>query len=158
MAKNAVSLALPPSRGRCGRLLQAHGSRRERTLSTFKAHRHELVYAKIAEHQGRIVKPTGDGLLVEFPSVLNAGACAVEIQHKMHERNAEVPSDRPIEFRIGIKAADPALRSKCSYPSCSAIPCDQPRKLATSYAMSNSAPPCLRYLERAIGLSTLLEP
>ena len=76
------------------------------TLSTFKAHRRELVDAKIAEHQGRIVKLTGDGFLVEFPSVLNAVAGATEIQHKMHDRNAEVPADRRIEFRIGINLGD----------------------------------------------------
>ncbi|TGS09662.1 adenylate/guanylate cyclase domain-containing protein [Mesorhizobium sp. M2E.F.Ca.ET.209.01.1.1] len=76
------------------------------TLSRFKAHRRELVDAKIAEHQGRIVKLTGDGFLVEFPSVLNAVACATEIQHKMHERNAEVPAERRIEFRIGINLGD----------------------------------------------------
>ncbi|RVD56783.1 adenylate/guanylate cyclase domain-containing protein, partial [Mesorhizobium sp. M8A.F.Ca.ET.023.02.2.1] len=76
------------------------------TLSAFKAHRHELVDAKIAEHQGRIVKLTGDGLLVEFPSVVNAVACATDIQHKMRERNADVPADRRIEFRIGINLGD----------------------------------------------------
>ncbi|ESY76544.1 hypothetical protein X740_28390 [Mesorhizobium sp. LNHC221B00] len=76
------------------------------TLSAFKAHRHELVDAKIAEHQGRIVKLTGDGLLVEFPSVVNAVACAADIQHKMRERNADVPADRRIEFRIGINLGD----------------------------------------------------
>ncbi|WP_031248864.1 adenylate/guanylate cyclase domain-containing protein, partial [Mesorhizobium sp. LNHC229A00] len=76
------------------------------TLSAFKAHRHELVDSKIAEHQGRIVKLTGDGLLVEFPSVVNAVACATDIQHKMRERNADVTADRRIEFRIGINLGD----------------------------------------------------
>ena len=76
------------------------------TLSAFKAHRRELVDAKIAEHQGRIVKLTGDGLLVEFPSVVNAVACAADIQHKMRERNADVPQDRRIEFRIGVNLGD----------------------------------------------------
>ncbi|TPK94194.1 tetratricopeptide repeat protein [Mesorhizobium sp. B2-4-14] len=76
------------------------------TLSAFKTHRHDLVDAKIAEHQGRIVKLTGDGLLVEFLSVVNAVACATDIQHKMRERNADVPADRRIEFRIGINLGD----------------------------------------------------
>jgi len=76
------------------------------TLAALKAHRRELVDGKIAEHQGRIVKLTGDGMLVEFPSVVNAVACAVEIQRKMPERNADVPEDRRIEFRIGVNLGD----------------------------------------------------
>ncbi|TIN90683.1 MAG: adenylate/guanylate cyclase domain-containing protein [Mesorhizobium sp.] len=76
------------------------------TLSAFKVHRRELVDAKIAEHQGRIVKLTGDGFLVEFASVVNAVACAAEFQRKMRERNAGVPADRRIEFRIGINLGD----------------------------------------------------
>ena len=66
----------------------------------------ELVDAKIAEHQGRIVKLTGDGMLVEFPSVVNAVACAAEIQGKMRERNADVPEGRRIEFRVGVNVGD----------------------------------------------------
>ena len=76
------------------------------TLAALKTHRRELVDARIAEHQGRIVKVTGDGLLVEFPSVVNAVACAVEIQRKMIERNADVPEDQRIEFRIGVNLGD----------------------------------------------------
>jgi adenylate cyclase len=76
------------------------------TLAALKAHRKELVDGKIAEHLGRIVKLTGDGLLVEFPSVVNAVACAAEIQRRMRERNAEVPADRRIEFRIGVNLGD----------------------------------------------------
>jgi class 3 adenylate cyclase/DNA-binding NarL/FixJ family response regulator len=76
------------------------------TLAALKAHRKELVDAKIAEHQGRIVKLTGDGMLVEFTSVVNAVACAAEIQRKMRERNADVPEGRRIEFRIGINLGD----------------------------------------------------
>ena len=62
--------------------------------------------AKIAEHKGRIVKLTGDGMLVEFPSVVNAVACAADIQRRMRERNADVPEDRRIEFRIGVHLGD----------------------------------------------------
>ena len=76
------------------------------TLAALKAHRKELVDAKIAEHQGRIVKLIGDGMLVEFTSVVNAVACAAEIQSKMRERNADVPDERRIEFRIGINLGD----------------------------------------------------
>lgn len=76
------------------------------TLAALKAHRKELVDAKIAEHRGRIFKLTGDGMLVEFPSVVNAVACAAEIQGKMHERNADVPEGRRIEFRVGVNVGD----------------------------------------------------
>jgi adenylate cyclase len=76
------------------------------TLAALKAHRKELVDSRIAEHEGRIVKLTGDGMLVEFPSVVNAVACATEIQRKMRERNADVPEERRIEFRIGVNVGD----------------------------------------------------
>jgi adenylate cyclase len=76
------------------------------TLADLKAHRREMADAKIAEHQGRIVKLTGDGMLVEFFSVVNAVACAAEIQRQMRERNANVPEDRRIEFRIGVNLGD----------------------------------------------------
>src|SRR5438034_10947117 len=76
------------------------------TLAALKAHRRELVDGRIAEHQGRIVKLTGDGMLVEFPSVVNAIACAAEIQRKMIERNADVQQDKRIEFRIGVHLGD----------------------------------------------------
>ncbi len=61
------------------------------TLSALKAHRAELIDGKIAEHLGRIVKLTGDGMLVEFPSVVNAVACAAGIQREMRARNADIP-------------------------------------------------------------------
>ena len=76
------------------------------TLSALKTHRREMADAKIAEHQGRIVKVTGDGMLVEFPSVVNAVACATEIQRKMRERNVDVPEERRIEFRVGVNVGD----------------------------------------------------
>ncbi len=76
------------------------------TLAVLRAHRKELVDGKIAEHQGRIVKLTGDGMLAEFPSVVNAVACAADIQRRMRERNADVPEDRRIEFRIGVNLGD----------------------------------------------------
>ena len=76
------------------------------TLAALNAHREDLVDAKIAEHHGRIVKLTGDGILAEFPSVVNAVACAAEIQRKMGERNAVVAVDQRIAFRIGVNLGD----------------------------------------------------
>jgi adenylate cyclase len=78
----------------------------EGTLQQLKAHRKELVDPKIAEHRGRIVKTTGDGMLVEFVSVVDAVRCAVDIQRGMVERIADVPADRRIQFRIGINVGD----------------------------------------------------
>ena len=78
----------------------------EGTLRQLKAHRKELVDPKITEHRGRIVKTTGDGMLVEFFSVVDAVRCAVDIQRGMGERNASVPADKRIEFRIGINVGD----------------------------------------------------
>src|SRR5258708_728630 len=76
------------------------------TLAALKKIRADLIDGKIAEHQGRIVKLTGDGMLVEFPSVVNAVACAAEIQREMPVRNADVPEDRRIEFRVGVNVGD----------------------------------------------------
>ena len=72
------------------------------TLARLKLHRRELIDTKIAEHKGRLVKTTGDGMLIEFPSVVEAVACAVAVQHGMGERNAGIPQDQAISFRIGI--------------------------------------------------------
>ncbi len=82
------------------------GADEESTLAQLKAHRRALVDPKIAEHRGRIVKTTGDGMLVEFASVVDALRCAVEVQRGMAERNAEVPLDKRIEFRVGIHQGD----------------------------------------------------
>ncbi len=82
------------------------GEDEEGTLAALKTLRRELVDPKIKEHRGRIVKTTGDGLLVEFASVVDAVRCAVEAQREMAERNAGVPIERRIEFRIGINLGD----------------------------------------------------
>src|SRR5215212_11811986 len=82
------------------------GADEEGTLAQLKAHRRALVDPKIAEHRGRIVKTTGDGMLVEFASVVDAVRCAVEVQRGMAERNAEVPENNRIEFRIGVNVGD----------------------------------------------------
>jgi adenylate cyclase len=78
----------------------------EGTHERLKALIRELVDPKVAEHKGRIVKTTGDGLLVEFPSVVEAVACAVAIQRGISVRNAEIPADQRIEFRIGVHLGD----------------------------------------------------
>jgi TolB-like protein/class 3 adenylate cyclase len=78
----------------------------EGTLRQLKAHRKELVDPKITEHRGRVVKTTGDGMLVEFVSVVDAVRCAVDIQRSMIERNAKVPAESRIEFRVGINVGD----------------------------------------------------
>src|SRR5271165_1106475 len=82
------------------------GADEEGTLARLKAHRGELIDSKIAEHRGRIVKTTGDGLLVEFASVVDALRCATEVQAAMTKRNAAVPADSRIEFRVGIHQGD----------------------------------------------------
>src|SRR5262245_12808406 len=76
------------------------------TLAALRIVRQEVVDPAIAKHGGRIVKTTGDGLLLEFPSVVNAVRCAVEVQTAMANRTAEVPDDRRIAFRIGINQGD----------------------------------------------------
>jgi adenylate cyclase len=76
------------------------------TLAQLKEIRSELLDKKIAEHQGRIVKIMGDGILAEFPSVVSAVACAAEIQQGMQARNASMSADRRIEFRVGINLGD----------------------------------------------------
>src|SRR5580700_8235845 len=82
------------------------GTDEEGTHERLKAHLRELVSPKIAEHRGHTVKNTGDGLLAEFPSVVDAVRCAVEMQRAMIEREANVPEARRIRFRIGINLGD----------------------------------------------------
>ncbi|TRC72029.1 adenylate/guanylate cyclase domain-containing protein [Mesorhizobium sp. WSM4307] len=78
----------------------------DRTLARLRALRSDLIDPIIAVHNGRVIKRTGDGALVEFRSVVDAVRCAVEVQNGMVERNAGVPQDRRIEFRIGIHLGD----------------------------------------------------
>ena len=78
----------------------------ESTVARLKAHRKALIDPKIAEHGGRIVKTTGDGMLVEFASVVDAVRCVVEIQRGMLERNADVPKEKRIDFRFGVNVGD----------------------------------------------------
>src|SRR5262245_51068467 len=82
------------------------GADEEGTLAQLKAHRRDLIDPKIAEHRGRIVKTTGDGLLAEFASVVDALRCAVEVQRGMAECSSSVPPEQRIEFRLGINVGD----------------------------------------------------
>jgi len=82
------------------------GGDEEGTLARLKAVRKAIVDFKIEQHRGRIVKTTGDGLLVEFASAVDAARCALEVQSGMAEQNAGVPQDKRIEFRIGIHVGD----------------------------------------------------
>ena len=76
------------------------------TLTALNGRRAEVIEPRIAEHGGRVVKLTGDGVLAEFPSVVNAVECATSIQKEMRARNADIPEDRRIELRIGINLGD----------------------------------------------------
>src|SRR5256885_4610674 len=78
----------------------------DRTLARLRALRSDLIDPTIAVHNGRVVKRTGDGAIVEFRSVVDAVRCAIEVQNAMIERNAGLPPERRIEFRIGIHLGD----------------------------------------------------
>ena len=82
------------------------GRDEERTLANLKSFRKTLIDPAIAAHRGRIVKTTGDGMLVEFASAVDAARCAVEVQRNVAAQNADVPQDLRIEFRIGIHVGD----------------------------------------------------
>jgi adenylate cyclase len=109
----SVGRAIPPVR-RLAAILAADvagysrlmGVDEEGTHAALKAIRRDLGDPKVKEHRGRIVKTTGDGLLIEFASVVDAVRCAVEVQRAMAEQNADVPPDRRIEFRMGINVGD----------------------------------------------------
>ena len=91
------------------------GVNEEGTLADLKGHRRAVIDPNITEHRGRIVKTTGDGFLVEFASVVDAVRCAVDIQRQMTERNAAVPAERRIEFRIGLNVGDIIIDDKDIY-------------------------------------------
>src|SRR4051795_10505414 len=78
------------------------GADEDRTLARLRALRSDLIDPTIAVHNGRVIKRTGDGALVEFRSVVDAVRCAIEVQNAMVERNAGVPENRRIEFRLGV--------------------------------------------------------
>jgi TolB-like protein/class 3 adenylate cyclase len=82
------------------------GADEEGTLARLKSHRSELIDPKISEHRGRIVKTTGDGILIEFPSVVEAVSCAVAVQRGMADRNAATLEEKQITFRVGVNLGD----------------------------------------------------
>ena len=82
------------------------GADEDRTLSRLRALRSDLIDPTIALHHGRIVKRTGDGSVIEFRSVVDAVRCTIEVQNGMVERNAGLPPERRIEFRVGIHLGD----------------------------------------------------
>ena len=82
------------------------GADEEGTLARLNAHRREFLEPTIAEHNGRIVKRTGDGILIEFGSAVDATRCAIQTQRGMAQRNADVPAEQRIEIRIGIHVGD----------------------------------------------------
>src|SRR5262245_5317171 len=82
------------------------GADEDRILARLRTLRSDLIDPTIAVHHGRIIKRTGDGAIIEFRSVVDAVRCAIEVQNGMVERNAGVPQDRRIEFRIGIHLGD----------------------------------------------------
>src|SRR5208282_1749807 len=78
----------------------------EGTHARFKALQREFISPKIEEHHGRIVRLIGDGILIEFASVVDALKCAIDVQRQMTDRNAHVPVDKRIEFRVGVNLGD----------------------------------------------------
>src|ERR1700732_5294914 len=99
----AERFVVPMKPGNAGGLA---GADEERTLARLRGLRSDLIDPAIAAHHGRVVKRTGDGVLIEFRSVVDALRCAIEIQNGMVERNAGLPPERRIEFRIGIHVGD----------------------------------------------------
>src|SRR6202047_3260471 len=82
------------------------GADEDRTLARLRALRSDLIDPAIAVHNGRVVKRTGDGSLIEFRSVVDAVRCAIEVQNGMVERNTGLPPERRIEFRVGVHLGD----------------------------------------------------
>jgi adenylate cyclase len=94
---------------------QLMGADEEGTLARLKVVRSELIDPKNKQHHGRLVKTSGDGLLVEFPSVVDALRCAIEIQQSMVERNAELPREKRMEFRVGVDVGDVMIEGRDLY-------------------------------------------
>src|SRR5713101_1724039 len=91
------------------------GADEEGTLARLKLLRRELIDPKNKQHHGRIVRTTGDGILIEFPSVVDAIRCAIEDQQGMVERNADVPQEQRIEFRVGVNLGDVMIEDRDLY-------------------------------------------
>src|SRR5436309_9268324 len=91
------------------------GADEEGTLARLKLLRRELIDPKNKQHRGRIVKTTGDGILIEVPSVVDAVRCAIEVQQGMVERNADGPQEERIEFRVGVNLGDVMIEGRDLY-------------------------------------------
>jgi adenylate cyclase len=85
------------------------------TLARLKEYRRELIDPKYRQYRGRVEKTTGDGILIEFPSVVDAVSCSIEVQRGMRERNADVAPEKRIEFRIGINLGDVIIEGRDLY-------------------------------------------
>src|SRR5215469_15807704 len=85
------------------------------TLARLKEYRRELIDPKNKQYHGRVVKTTGDGILIEFPSVVDAISCSIEVQQGMRERNTDIPPEKRIEFRIGINLGDVIIEGRDLY-------------------------------------------
>jgi hypothetical protein len=104
-----TGMALAPLRWKRAKIHRGSrlaGADEDRTLSRLRGLRSDLIDPAIAAHHGRVVKRTGDGIIIEFRSVVDAVNCAIEVQRAMVERNAEVAPDKRIEFRVGIHLGD----------------------------------------------------
>ena len=84
----------------------------EGTLKRLRKLRRELINPAVSLHRGRIVKTTGDGILIEFPSVVDAVRCALDFQRGMDGRNSDFPAEQRIEFRVGIKLGDVVIEGE----------------------------------------------
>src|SRR6266404_172380 len=85
------------------------------TLARLKEYRRELIDPKNKQYRGRVVKTTGDGILIEFPSIVDAISCSIEVQQGMRERNADIPPEKRIQFRIGINLGDVIVEGRDLY-------------------------------------------
>ena len=85
------------------------------TLARLKQYRRELIDPKNKQYRGRVVKTMGDGILIEFPSVVDAVSCSIEVQQGMRARNADVAPEKRIEFRIGINLGDVIVEGRDLY-------------------------------------------
>ena len=104
------------------------GADEDRILARLRALRSDLIDPTIALHRGRVVKRTGDGSLIEFRSVVDAVRCAIEVQNGMVERNAGLPPERRIEFRVGIHLGDVVEESDGAMSAASAPPSSASRE------------------------------
>ena len=116
------------------------GADEEGTLARLSSHRRELIEPKIAEHQGRLVKIMGDGVLAEFASPVKAVRCAIDVQHGMAKRNADIPEGARIEFRIGINLGDVVVEDDDIYGD----------GVNVAARLENMAEPGAVYISRAV--------